>query len=130
MTNPYRATTSTVSDSPGACDTAIPRWLCFRFHFLPAILLATLATGEPLAVMSTAFLFLPMLALATECGPWVHPLNLLLSVFTFVAILSLELLKRTWRSNESRVRIAQIAIWWAYWCMFSLALIAGTYRGP
>lgn len=128
--NPYHATTSTVSVSPPACDNATPRWLRFRFHILPPVLLATVATGEPLAVIATAFLFLPMLALTTELGPWVHPLNLLFSIFTFIATLILELLKRTSVSHERRLRVAQIALWWVYWCMLSLALVGGTYRGP
>ena len=64
-----------------------------------------------------------MLALATKFAPWIHPLHVLLSGFTIVATLNLELLKRTWLSNDRRLRIAQITLWRAYWCMFSLALI-------
>ncbi|WP_342190185.1 hypothetical protein Pla52nx_003602 [Stieleria varia] len=93
-------------------------------------MIATLATGEPLAVLSTAFVFLPMIALATELGPWVLPLNFIFSIIVCIATPLLEIAKRIWFGNERRHRIAQILFWWIYWGMMSLAIAGGTYRGP
>ncbi|TWU08588.1 hypothetical protein Poly21_55570 [Allorhodopirellula heiligendammensis] len=71
-----------------------------------------------------------MIALATELGPWVHPLNFIFSVLVFFATPALEIAKRILPAKEKRLRIAQILLWWLYWGMMSLAMAGGTYRGP
>ncbi|MEL6110090.1 MAG: hypothetical protein AAFU85_29100 [Planctomycetota bacterium] len=106
------------------------KWLRFRFHFLPPLLSATLATGEPLGMLATGFAFLPMIALCTEWGPWAHPVNFIFSVFVFLATPALEVAKRVSSECEVHFRVTQLSLWWLYWALVSLALVSGTYRGP
>ncbi|MCC9603762.1 hypothetical protein LOC67_24695 [Stieleria sp. JC731] len=128
--NPYRRPAADSAAMRDGNDLRIQNWLRFRYHFVPPILLATVATGDHLAVLSSAFVFLPMMALATELGPWIHPLNLIFSIFVLVAVPALEIAKRIVFAHERSLRISQVLLWWLYWGTMAVAMAGGTYRGP
>ena len=57
-----------------------------------------------------------------NCGPWVHPLNLIMCIFVFVAIPVIELIKRTRSELIDRLGFIQIGIWWSYYTLLRVGL--------
>jgi hypothetical protein len=100
--------------------------LLFRWHFATAVIVGLLLAG----VDSPSDIAMLPWALAMEFGPWVHPLNLIMCIFVFVAIPVIEFIKRTRPELIERLRITQIGIWWSFWILFGLACRFGTWRGP
>jgi hypothetical protein len=56
----------------------------------------------------------PMMAPAMEFGPWVHPLNLIMSLFVFAVIPIIQFIKWARPESDVRLRIGQISMLWSF----------------
>ncbi|MEM6692319.1 MAG: hypothetical protein AAF664_23010 [Planctomycetota bacterium] len=122
--NPYRLASK---KSYRSSDSNLIR---FRWHFPLAILAGLCLTGQPIAWLAVPPTHWPLLALATEYGPWIHPYNLAASLATPFVMPVLQFAKFSFREATTPLRIAQIAIWWIYWLIFGMTQLLGVYRGP
>lgn len=107
-----------------------PIYLRFRHHVIPPVVMALLATGNPLGIFSVPIDSVILGVLSTEYFLWSHPLNWMFSVFVLIAIPVLEIRKAQKFGDGLTNRKLQIGIWWTYWTMIALAMGFGTYRGP
>ena len=109
---------------------AIVRSLQFRWHFPVALLTGLCLTGHPIQWLNLPPDYWPLVALSTEFGIWVYPINILGSLFLSAAVPIIQIAKWMRRDTSMGMRLTQILIWWIYCLTFGAAQLLGTYRGP
>ena len=102
----------------------------FRVHFVAAPVVALCTSGNPVEVLMVSLMWSPAILLAVEFGLWAHPLNILASLFVFIAIPVMQVARLRQPDRCHRICMAQIGIWWLYWLTLGVALCFGEYRGP
>lgn len=98
----------------------------FRLHFIAVMVGGLLLAG----VNSPSEVAMLPWALAMDFGPWVHPLNLIFSLFVVVAITVIQVMKLKRPESIGALRDAQLWIWWPFWLLFGMACRFGNWAGP